>query len=254
MKSPQREEDVPTLSIATRSAISLFLVIHGFMIAVAFFSVAPPTPLQARLLGVLGIYLQTFNFDLDSAPYYLTSNVLEPTAESYQIFGEREYFVEALPKGASPQDDAAWFRVGDAVFDWSESSRRHQRVGALARIGDREEWQAELVLALAREARAESGNDVMRVRVRQHIPIPQELYANGVEVDPQAPVWFRTVYEAIVVNDKILPVVDDRETANATGGATESGPSGPTTPATNSTETPATGPANPTGSSSPPSN
>lgn len=233
MSSPAGKNQTPTLSQNVRSFISLWLVIHGFMIAVTFFSVYPPAAFQTRLLGVLSGYVQLLNFDLDLSPYYLTSDDLIASPEGFQQFTEREYFVEALPKGETPDNAEAWFRVGDTSMRWTEQSRRIQRVGFSARAADLEEWQAELVTGLARLAESQSGEPINRIRVRQHVPVPQEVYTMNTEFDPQDPSWFRTVYEAIVVNGKILPVVDSRETAGAVGSGASAAPATPA-PAGNS--------------------
>lgn len=245
MKMTTRPTETPTISQGTRSFISLWLVIHAFMIGVTFFSVYPPAAFQTRLLGVLSGYNQTLNFDLDLSPYFLTGDDLISTPEGFRDFSEREYFIEALPKGESADNSEAWIRVGDRSFRWTEHARRMQRLGFAAQAAGVEEWQAELVTGIARLAQAESGVEVNRIRVRQHVPVPQENYLSDQEFDPQDDVWFRTVYEVIVINGKILPVVDSRETAGALGqrpsgtGVTPATP----VPATNS---PATNPPAPT--------
>ncbi|HAN96892.1 MAG TPA: hypothetical protein DCQ98_05405 [Planctomycetaceae bacterium] len=238
------ETSEPTLGSTSRSVISLLLVIHLFAIAITFFSVLEPAPLQQRLLGILAPYLQLMNFDLDYAPYYLTRDRLHP--DFTNEFREREYRVEALPRGADPNDATQWFKVGADWTGSSESYRRIQRLAYIPVVAEREERQAEVAGNLARLAERLSGQPVGRIRILQHIPVPREYYEVGAEIDPNSAEWFRRSYEALVVDGAILPVVDQREAAggSTTGGSNTSGgratdaPSSPSTPSEPSGATP----------------
>lgn len=231
MSSSVTPKTSTALGPTARSIISLILVIHLFSVAVCFFSVFEPAPLPQRLLGVLAPYLQAFNHDLDYAPYYLTRDRLDP--EFLSQFREREYRIEALPVGADPNDAAAWFKVGGDRAGWTESYRRLQRLAYIPVVGQREEHQAEVIRNFAVFAERESGKEINRIRIRQHLPVPREFYEVDPDTDPEAPEFFRNSYEAIVVDGNVLPVVERREAAGAAGatGAATPDPSA-TTPAT----------------------
>ena len=211
MTDSDREPPEFTLSPNVRSVISLILFMHLFCVGVCLFSVYSPSRAQQRLLGVLGPYTQFGNFDLDFAPYYLTRDML--TEETFDEFQEREYRVEALLEGGDPTNDQDWVKLGNEWMGFGESYRRLQRLAYIPVAATREERQSAIALNLARFAKDQQEKEVIRIRIRQHVPIPQIYVEESVEFDLNDPIWFRTSYEARIVGDSVLPVVSNNEAA-----------------------------------------
>jgi hypothetical protein len=200
-----------SLSPQVRSLISLLLFMHLFCVFFCLFSVYAPSRFQQRLLGVLSPYTQSMNIDLDYAPYYLTRDTL--LDETFNTFQEREYRVEVLPHGADATDAASWIKLGENWWGTGPSYRRLQRLAFLPVGSTAEERQSAIALSLARLGEQQIGQPVARLRVRQHVPLPQVYIEENLPHDIDDEIWFKLAYQAIIVGDSVLPVVPEGEAA-----------------------------------------
>lgn len=199
------------LSPQFRSLITLLLLMHLFCVFFCLFSVYAPSRFQQRLLGVLSPYTQSMNIDLDYAPYYLTRDTL--LDETFNQFQEREYRAEVLPQGADPTESSSWIKIGDEWWGTGPSYRRLQRLAFLPVGSTSEERQSAIALNLARLGEKQTGQTVARVRIRQHVPLPQVYIEEDLPYDVNDEIWFKLAYQAIIVGDSVLPVVPEGEAA-----------------------------------------
>lgn len=199
------------LSPQVRSLISLLLFMHLFCVFFCLFSVYAPSRFQQRLLGVLSPYTQSMNIDLDYAPYYLTRDTL--LDETFNQFQEREYRVEVLPQGADPMDSSSWIKLGGEWWGTGPSYRRLQRLAFLPVGSTAEERQSAIALNLARLGEQQTGQAIARLRIRQHVPLPQIYIEEDLPHDVNDEIWFKIAYQAIIVGDSVLPVVPEGEAA-----------------------------------------
>ena len=205
------EQPPRSLSPNLRSIISLLLFMHLFCVFFCIFSVYPPSRFQRRLLSVLAPYTQLTNIDLDNAPYYLTRETL--LEETYDQFQEREYRAEVLPRGNDPSDPNGWIQLGSS---WWGAGPAYQRLQQLAHLPVRtslEERQSVIAVGLARLGEQETGRPIARLRIRQHVPVPQIYVEEDVPHNPNEEGWFKLAYEALIVGDSVLPIVPDSEAA-----------------------------------------
>ena len=209
MRSP--EQPPRCLSSNLRSIISLLLFMHLFCVFFCIFSVYPPSRFQQRLLSVLTPYAQLTNIDLDNAPYYLTREIL--LEETFDQFREREYRAEVLPQGNDPSDPSGWIQLGSSWWATGPAYRRLQQLAQLPARTSLEERQSVIAMSLARLGEQETGRLIARLRIRQHVPVPQIYVEEGVPHNPNDEGWFKLAYEALIVGDSVLPIVPNAEAA-----------------------------------------
>jgi hypothetical protein len=86
------------LSPSIRSLISLLLLLHLFVVAIALSSNFAPSQLQARLLSFFSPYAQRLNLDLNFTPYQLTHASLDDVDQR----------IEVLPVEAASDSKDQW--------------------------------------------------------------------------------------------------------------------------------------------------
>lgn len=133
--SPKPHEPVEHGS-GTRTAISLILVIHLFLIFVSVTAVMEASPAQNRLLTVFRFYTDAFNFDLRSRNFQLTHNSML----------DADHSIEVLPEGSRDE----WKSLPDVGWRGSERHRRYQRLAVLLRqYAENEQASADISHSIA---------------------------------------------------------------------------------------------------------
>ncbi len=181
----------------TRSIITLLLVLHLIIVAVALSGNYLRSPLQARFLDVLRPYAQLLNFELDFLPYQLT----------HATAADVDHRIEVLPEGADPDDADAWRGLPDRGFRGGERYHRYQRLARLMAFLA-EQGASETAVSMIGRSVAENfvqQQDVRtdRIRCRRHMLQPAEAVRGGTaeQRNPNDPSYFRTLYDASTIVD-----------------------------------------------------
>ena len=220
-EEPNKADGPNQPSQGVRTALSLLLFVHLFCVLSAVGSNhQTQSPLQQRLLLKLRFYTQLLNFDLGNTPYHLTSGELDADhlveLQLIDAGGESETIVlpggpaRAEPRGEAPTGGAiaGTFRTGP------RSGNRYKRFQLLA---DRMAYFAEneednatglFAHAIARHFFAARGARRGVIRSRQHELQSMEAVDDGrrQQVDPYSAFYYRTLYEADVLQEGNGPV------------------------------------------------
>ena len=203
-KSPERGRDgtqVEERGDGTwQSWVSLAIVLHAICVGIALAANYSPSPLQSRVLEILGPYVSGLGFHPGGTPFYLT----------HGDYLDVDWRLEWLPEGEDESDESAW-RI--ALPSSPPFSPRHHREAALLReLGallaaedDPEAPQraALLVQALARDLRIDRDLPAKAIRLRRHTLQPPEAISStdANDRDPNSSVYFDTVYRADILVD-----------------------------------------------------
>ncbi len=204
-KSPERGRDGTQVEesgggATWQSWVSLAIVLHAICVGIALAANYSPSPLQSRVLEILGPYVSGLGFHPGGTPYYLT----------HGDYLDVNWRLEWLPEGEDESDESAW-KV--ALPSSPPFSPRHQREAALLReLGallaaedDPEAPQraALLAQALARDLRIDRDLPARAIRLRRHTLQPPEAISStdADDRDPNSSVYFDTVYRADIIVD-----------------------------------------------------
>jgi hypothetical protein len=191
---PSRATQEPAVALTGlgRTALSLGLFIHLFLVFVALTAGFAPSALQLRILQTFALYTRSLNFDLNFTPYYLTHATIQDV----------DHRLEVLPAGKSAENDADWLVVTHVGWRGGDRFQRHQRLArVMSFFAEQDEVEARLAQAVGVHFLKERGIRLQRVRCRKHMLQAWQVIQGGTPAqrDPNDPTYFRTVYEASYV-------------------------------------------------------
>lgn len=203
---PTRQDDGLSGGHATRTLVTLLLLVHLFFVAVATWSRFAPSPVQARLLDRFAFYTRSLQLDPDFTaeslrpePYRFAA---EPLFLTHATEDDVDYRIELLPAGQDLADDAAWVVLGADSWRGGESWRRHQRLGKfMAAVSPDDASVARIAQSVAGHAQQQRELAASQIRCRRHMLQGMTEVTQGTleEQDPNSAVYFRTPYAANVL-------------------------------------------------------
>ncbi len=174
-------------SRSTQTALTLFVVIHFFCIAVVMSSNYSPSPVQQRLTRLFAVYTQSLNFDLNYTPFHLTH------ATDQDVDHALQYSTAPGADEEQWRDVARGWRVG-------ERRKRYQRLaGVLSFFREDNVVSSRIGQAVASGLANHDEVAVTKVRCRKHFLLPWDRYGESDRGDPDASEYFQTVYGANVL-------------------------------------------------------
>ncbi len=196
-----RGDDSSGDATAWQSWVSLAIVIHGICIVVALAANFSPSPLQSRVLEILGPYVNGLSFHPAGTPFYMT----------HGTFLDVDWRLEWLPEGSDESDEAAW----KVAFPSSANSISHRRQREVALLRELAAQQMEteapgaasraalLTKALAYDLRIIQRLPAVSLRLRRHtLQSPEAVDSPDAESrDPDSSLYFDVVYRADIVVD-----------------------------------------------------
>ncbi len=172
------------------SALSLFVLLHFFVVFVALSANTNPSPLQSRLMRVFAPYTQTFNFDLNFTPYQLTQ------ATDQDVDHRIEY---TTASETEREDSEAWQNI---TRGWRGGDRRkrYQRMASvLSYFREDSATSSHIARSVAGGVAGHDGEPVKGIRCVKHFLLPWDRYGDSRLGDPNSDQYFQTVYNANVL-------------------------------------------------------
>lgn len=208
------------LSPAMRTAVSLLLIAHFFLAAVALSANLAPaySSFQRRILSVFAFYTQLFGVDLNFTPFYWTQATLEDV----------DHRIEVLPDGGQADRDPDWVVLPDVGKRGSDRYQRYQRLGRLwGLLSQRDDLTAALAQGVGSSFREQRGLEPRRVRCRRHMLQGWDVARSGTAAqrNPDDPSYFQVAYDAnlVISRSGIVSVVKIAETREIAQPATRDG-------------------------------
>jgi len=195
MNQPTSPPDASPPGANVRGIVSLLILIHLFMVAVAMSGNLAPSRAQERLLGLFSPYLQPLNLKLSDV---FSHKLYHYTGDDPTSF---DHFVEVEFQGGSR--DGEVIRLPDG--QWRGTPNRN-RVQALTHMlgfyaeNQQDELLGRFVQAIGSHYLAGNAGAEVIVRVRRHLPVPVSSTEASLQqpLDPDAEVYFQTLYQARV--------------------------------------------------------
>ena len=208
-----RESERLGLSPAIRTVVSLLLIVHLFLAAVAMSANLAPaySSFQRRILSVFACYTQLFGVDLNFTPFYWTHATLEDV----------DHRIEVLVEGRQAERDQDWIVLPDAGLRGSDRYHRYQRLGRVwGLLSQRDDLTATLAQGVGSSFREQRGIQPRRVRCRRHMLQGWEVSRSGTNAqrNPDDPSYFQVAYDANLVISRngdvsVVKIAEAREIA-----------------------------------------
>ncbi len=199
----------PQLPEAARAFISLFLVLHLFIVFTALMAgvTMAPSPLQTRFLSIVRPYVRGLNFELQNA--HLNLDV------AYGGNEDADYRLEYSMSGVSDEQTEPWQGLPDVGSRASDRYHRYQRLNRRIAILDQVGGQASapmqaaaarlvqgVATRLSSEEKIASGG---RLRCRRRRPIFMDAISRGnqEQINPNSDLYVNDAYSATVLVDDV---------------------------------------------------
>ena len=208
-----------------RGIVSLVVIIHLFMVAVALSANLSVSELQDQLLSKLSVYLQPLNLKL-SDPFshkLYHHSVGDPSQD--------DHFLEIEFQGGDR--DGEVIRLPDDQWRGSPTRNRYQALTHMLGYyahNDADEMLSPFAQSIGAHFLGQDTTSEAIVRVRRHAPMPLNAAVGSQQrpLDPNAEVYFQTLYQARVWVDtkgqanlvkldasgQVAPLRNDEESGN----------------------------------------
>lgn len=193
-----------TIGSTGRTVVSLLLIIHFFFLVLALAANFAPSRVVGRLLSRFGFYTQLLHLDRNAVSYDLFTSYhnFAPLHLTHATIDDVGHLVEVLPRGADPEDENAWQRVGGRGWAGSESQQRYQRWGRMmAFFAEDDEMASRFAADCVRHVIHHADMRPTRIRLRKHLLQPWNVIEGGTpeQRDPFSSQYYQIVYEADLI-------------------------------------------------------
>jgi hypothetical protein len=193
-KAPNASDAEPLPSPEVRGVVGLFIFIHLFCVALALASYANSSPLESRLMQVMGPYVSTLNFDLMPNLY--------PTGRFYLTHAENgdvDFSIEV--ESTLPDGTVEKVTIPEADLPLGQWRHYQALANAAGSMAISENVEPVLLRSIAGAILRSAGASKGLVRVRDHKLVPIELADSSDPTirDPLDRRYYSTVYEAHVL-------------------------------------------------------
>lgn len=197
-----------SISSTSRSAISLLLFFHLFIMALVLSGNYGTSRVQARLLSFFSPYTRSLNLDLNYTPFHLTHATLDDVDHRLEVLPTTDDMdLEAV-------EDEDWISLPSVGGRLSERYKRYQRLAAImAFFASRDDNDTTGLLARGVGANFLHQRDVTprQVRVRKHLLQSMDVIEGGTaeQRDPNSATYFNEVYRAntLVLDDGTVEII-----------------------------------------------